>query len=65
MVALSRKEEKMSYFHGHVVDANNNPLQFANVNCPQQCWYLCRCKWKLHTYLYRLGAECKNSFYRV
>ena len=31
MVALSRKEEKMNYFHGHVVDANNNPLPFANI----------------------------------
>ncbi len=32
MVALSRKEEKMNYFHGHVTDVNNDPLPFANIS---------------------------------
>jgi TonB family protein len=31
MAALRKNEEKMNFFHGHVTDANNNPLPFANI----------------------------------
>jgi hypothetical protein len=31
MAGLKRSEEKMNFFHGHIMDVNNNPLPFANI----------------------------------